>query len=72
MGERILRMRARDVENLLRKYGFSLISQRGSHRKWRRDRIQVIIPEHRGRDLPMGTLRDILIEAQIPENEWRI
>lgn len=72
MGEHILRMRAREVENVLRKYGFSLVSQRGSHRKWRKEHLQVIVPEHQGRDLPIGTLRNIFIEAQIPEKDWRV
>jgi predicted RNA binding protein YcfA (HicA-like mRNA interferase family) len=33
MGERMRRMTAREVEGLLRRYGFSLVSQKGSHRK---------------------------------------
>ena len=32
MGERVRRMRAREAEALLRRYGFELISQKGSHR----------------------------------------
>ncbi len=31
---RIRRMKADEVERLLRRYGFELISQKGSHRKW--------------------------------------
>jgi predicted RNA binding protein YcfA (HicA-like mRNA interferase family) len=51
MGERIRRMTARDVERLLKDYGFELISQKGSHRKWRHPGagLQVIVPDHRGR-----------------------
>ena len=72
MSERIRRMTAREVERLLRTYGFELISQKGSHRKWRHTgkRLQVIVPEHRGRTLPLGTLRAILKGAEIPETEW--
>ncbi|HLA09030.1 MAG TPA: type II toxin-antitoxin system HicA family toxin [Pyrinomonadaceae bacterium] len=72
MGERIRRMTAREVERLLKTYGFELISQKGSHRKWRHaeKRLQVIVPEHRGRTLPLGTLRAILKSAEIPESEW--
>ncbi|MDM9382696.1 type II toxin-antitoxin system HicA family toxin [Chlorogloeopsis sp. ULAP01] len=45
----------------MRQYGFQLISQKGSHRKSRNENIglQVIVPEHRGRTLPIGTLRSI-------------
>lgn len=73
MGERIRRMAAREAEALLRRYGFELISQKGSHRKWRNrhSHLQVVVPEHRGRQLPLGTLVTIMKTAEIPEAEWR-
>lgn len=73
MGERVRRMSAREVESLLRKNGFELISQRSSHRKWRSASagLIVIVPEHRGKTLPIGTLSHILKSAEIPEDEWR-
>jgi predicted RNA binding protein YcfA (HicA-like mRNA interferase family) len=72
MAERMRRMTAREVESLLAKYGFRLISQKGSHRKWRNAQsgLQVTVPEHRGRTLPLGTLHSILKGAEIPEDEW--
>lgn len=74
MGQRIRRMTAQEVERLLKAHGFELISQKGSHRKWRHStkRLQVIVPEHRGRTLPIGTLRAILKGAEIPESEWML
>jgi predicted RNA binding protein YcfA (HicA-like mRNA interferase family) len=73
MTQRMRRMTAREVETLLRKHGFDLISQRGSHRKWRHSAkgVQVIVPGHAGRVLPIGTLRNILLNAEIPADEWR-
>ena len=73
MGERIRRLTAREVESLLKWHGFELISQKGSRRKWRRPQagVQVIVPEHGGRTLPLGTLRSILKGAEIPESEWK-
>ncbi|WP_088240087.1 type II toxin-antitoxin system HicA family toxin [Calothrix rhizosoleniae] len=70
---RIRRMGADEVERILQSYGFELISQKGSHRKWRNDdrQLQVIVPYHKGRDLPIGTLRNIMISADIPEFEWK-
>lgn len=70
---RIRRMKADEVERILRKYGFELISQKGSHRKWRSttQEIQVTVPYHKGRDLPLRTLRNILVTAMIPEQEWK-
>ncbi|WP_448570739.1 type II toxin-antitoxin system HicA family toxin [Trichothermofontia sp.] len=65
-------MNADAVERILRKYGFELVSQKGSHRKWRNSDqvVQVTVPSHQGRDLPLGTLRNIMITAMIPEEEW--
>jgi predicted RNA binding protein YcfA (HicA-like mRNA interferase family) len=39
-------MGADEVEKILQSYGFELISQKGSHRKWRNDdrQLQVIVP----------------------------
>ena len=72
MGDRLRRMTAREVEKLLQRYGFQLVSQKGSHRKWRNveSQLQVIVPSHRGKDLPIGTLRNILVTAEIPTSEW--
>jgi len=54
-------------------HGFQLVSQQGSHRKWRHieKRLQVIVPEHKGKTLPLGTLRNIFVNAQIPEDQWK-
>jgi hypothetical protein len=35
ISDRIRRTTAREVESVLRQHGFLLISQKGSHRKWR-------------------------------------
>ena len=73
MSDRVRRMTAREVEAVPKRYGFDLVSQKGSHRKWRNSAngLQVIVPEHRGRTLPIGTLRAILKGAEIPESEWK-
>ena len=65
------RMSADQVETILRRYGFTLISQKGSHRKWRNSerQLQAIVSYHKGRALPMGTLRNIMTTADIPESE---
>jgi predicted RNA binding protein YcfA (HicA-like mRNA interferase family) len=74
MGEKIFRLSAKEVERLLSKYGFALVSQKGSHRKWRNQISgrQVIVPYHGNQPLPLGTLRNILNNAEIPEFEWKI
>ena len=73
MGEKILRLTAKGVEKLLSRYGFELISQKGSHRKWRNpvSSRQAIVHLHGNQPLPLGTLRNILINAEIPDFEWK-
>ncbi|UBF24562.1 type II toxin-antitoxin system HicA family toxin [Kovacikia minuta CCNUW1] len=70
---RIRQMKANEVERILERYGFELVSQKGSHRKWRNleQALQVIVPYHKGRNLPIGTLRNIMTNAGIPEIEWK-
>lgn len=71
---RLRRMNAETIERILRKYNFELVSQKGSHRKWRSKKnreVQVIVPYHQGYDVPIGTLRNIMITAMIPETEWK-
>lgn len=67
------RLTAREVEVLLRRHGFAMVAQRGSHRKWRHPErgLKVIVPWHAGRPLALGTLVHILKGAEIPESEWR-
>jgi predicted RNA binding protein YcfA (HicA-like mRNA interferase family) len=73
MPGRIRRMTATEVEQILRRHGFALVAQHGSHRKWRNSvsRFQVIVPDHTGKQLPLGTLRNIFGNSGIPESEWR-
>jgi predicted RNA binding protein YcfA (HicA-like mRNA interferase family) len=70
----IRRLKAKDVEGILRRYGFDLVAQRGSHRKWRNPetRLVVTVPEHGQRELPLGTIRQIMLAANVPSEEWRI
>ena len=73
MSPRMRHMTAREVEAILSQHGFSMLSQKGSHRKWRhaKKRLQVIVPFHQGRQLPLGTLRNIMLNAEIPKVKWR-
>lgn len=69
----IRRMNANEVQRILQNNGFEFVSQKGSHRKWRNSyrQLQVIVPYHKGRDLSVGTLRDIMVKADIPESIWK-
>ena len=61
-----------EVIRVIRNHGFFEISQRGSHQKWRNPvtNKQVIVPLHKGKPLPFGTLRSIIDGSGIPEEEF--
>ncbi len=49
-----------------------LVGSKGSHQKWRNPQTdkQVIVPFHKGRDLPLGTLKSIIEGSGIPLEDW--
>ena len=73
MADKLPRLKANEVIRALQRHRFILISQRGSHQKWRNSDIgkQVIVPYHKGKQLPLGTLRSIIEGSGIPEEEFR-
>ncbi|MSQ07363.1 MAG: addiction module toxin, HicA family [Dehalococcoidia bacterium] len=74
MAQRLPRLTSDEVVRILRRHGVSLISQRGSHQKWRHSIAgrQVIVPYHRGRQLPLGPLDSIIEGSGIPMAECRL
>ncbi len=73
MAEKLPRLKASEVIKILQKHRFNLISQRGSHQKWRHNNTgkQVIVPYHKGKQLPLGTIKSIIEGSGIAENEFR-
>lgn len=65
-------MTADQVIAVLKKHGFRLVGQTGSHQKWRHkaNGKQVIVAYHRGRMLPLGTMRSIIEGSGIPPSQW--
>ncbi len=54
---------ARDVIRVLQKAGFSIVRTTGSHFRLVHDTEptrQTTVPVHKGKDIPRGTLRDII------------
>ena len=70
---RVSRLTAAEAETILKRYGFELVLQKGSHRKWRHPETvpTVVVPMHKGKTLPVGTLRAIMRNAEIPAEEWQ-
>lgn len=59
---------SRDIIRRLEAEGWSLVSTRGSHNKFRKDGITLVVP-HPKRDLPVGTARSIARVAGWLEDE---
>lgn len=72
MSERFPRLTAAEVERVLAQGGFERVSQSGSHRKWWHPETNrtVIVPVHKGRSLPIGTLGQIVSASGIPATMW--
>ncbi|MBV8905929.1 MAG: type II toxin-antitoxin system HicA family toxin [Acidobacteriia bacterium] len=73
MGERgTPRLTADRILTILKRHGFHLAAQSGSHQKWRNAETgkQVIVAVHRGRVLPLGTMRAIIEGSGIARDEW--
>ena len=73
MGDRgTPRLSSVQVISILRRHGFQWVGQAGSHQKWRNPAItkQVIVAHHRGRILPLGTMREIIEGSGIALAEW--
>jgi predicted RNA binding protein YcfA (HicA-like mRNA interferase family) len=62
----------REVVRVLRRKGFVMISQKGSHQKWRHaNGRQVIVAMHGNKPIPIGTLRSILEGSGLQVDDFR-
>jgi predicted RNA binding protein YcfA (HicA-like mRNA interferase family) len=52
-------MNAKELIKTLKNNGFSLKSQRGSHKKFVKESKIVIVPDHGKDEIPLGTLKSI-------------
>jgi len=56
---------------ILEKAGFRVIRQRGSHViLMNEERVRIVVPIHRGKDVKVGLLRAILREAGLSREEF--
>ncbi len=76
MSPKLARLSGHEVVTILGKFGFSVVSQRGSHAKLRRtgpigDKQILTVPLHR--DLDIGTVHAIMRQASrfIPEEQLK-
>jgi predicted RNA binding protein YcfA (HicA-like mRNA interferase family) len=57
------------LAKILEKKGWSLVKIRGSHFKYQKDQDSVVVPIHGNRDLPIGTLKSIMKDVNLTEND---
>jgi predicted RNA binding protein YcfA (HicA-like mRNA interferase family) len=63
---------AKEVVKILRKHGFALIGQKGSHQKWREPSgRQVIVAMHGSKPIPTGTLKSIIEGSGLDVDDFR-
>jgi predicted RNA binding protein YcfA (HicA-like mRNA interferase family) len=73
MTTRLPSLKARDVMRALERAGFVCVRSKGSHRIFEHpsDRTRrTIVADHRGKDIPRGTLRDIIEQAGFTVEEF--
>ena len=62
---------AREIFRKLRKIGFTMIRQKGSHTFWQHSNGRcTVVPFHKGEDIGKGLLRSILNDTQIEVEDF--
>ena len=63
---------SKEIEKTLLKNGFTFVSQKGSHQKFRKagnPTLTVILPANR-KEIPYGTFKSILGQSQLKEKDF--
>ncbi|MEK6230535.1 MAG: type II toxin-antitoxin system HicA family toxin [Luteolibacter sp.] len=53
--------------SILSAEGFSFVSKRGSHAKYRNPAGRTVIVPHPRKDIPIGTLRSMIRQSSLPK-----
>jgi predicted RNA binding protein YcfA (HicA-like mRNA interferase family) len=61
---------SRAIVNVLLRYGFIFISQKGSHKKFRKDEKTVIAPDPK-KEIPLGTFASILRQTGLSKEDFK-
>ncbi len=63
----------REIIKILSKHGFQIVGRKGSHVRLKKmvpDRVYItIVPD--SKDIPIGTLKSIIRQSGLPEEEFR-
>lgn len=64
-------LKPRQVIAALQQLGFVEVRQRGSHKQFRHSDGRVTtVPDHKGRDIAPGLLRQILADIRVPAEDF--
>ena len=58
-----------EIIKVLQSKGFVYISQKGSHMKFRKSSLTVIVPANR-KEIPLGTFRSILRQSHLSADDF--
>ena len=61
---------SRLIIKILEKNGFEFVSQRGSHKKFRKGNRMVIVPDPR-KEIPIGTFRSIIRQSGLTLEDFK-
>ena len=61
---------SRAIVNVLLRHGFIFISQKGSHKKFRKDEKIVIVPDPK-KEIPLGTFASILRQSGLSKEDFK-
>jgi predicted RNA binding protein YcfA (HicA-like mRNA interferase family) len=73
MTPRLPSLRAREVMRALERAGLVHVRSKGSHRVFQHPddpKRRTIVSDHRGKDIPRGTLREIIDQAGLTVDEF--
>jgi predicted RNA binding protein YcfA (HicA-like mRNA interferase family) len=56
---------SKEIEHVLNKFGFILVSQKGSHGKFKNNFGKVVIVPMNKKEIPFGTFKSILRQAEL-------
>ncbi|MCU0288014.1 MAG: type II toxin-antitoxin system HicA family toxin [Acidobacteria bacterium] len=61
---------SKHIIKILENHGFIFVSQKGSHKKFRKSLSTVIVPDPR-KEIPMGTFHSILKQSNLKPEDFK-
>jgi len=62
---------SKEIEKVLLKLDFQLVSQKGSHGKYKNNSGRVVILVMNKKEIPIGTFKSLLKQADISEKQFK-